>query len=986
MTFAYTITDIYENDDTVDVTLTVNEINDEPSAANDSDETQEDTSILIDVLANDTDIDESEILNNIPEVDPVTGADKEALVIVPGSVSDPAHGTAVIESGKIRYTPDENWNGYDTFTYQMQDREDDQTNLKHTAMVSVEVTPVSDDPIAVTDNITIDEDDVDAVLDVLANDTDDDGKDSLNTHDDIEAIRTEFGFIENLMITDVDTPLFNGDAVGTARISDDKKSILYTPDANWNGIVEFGYEIEDHFGNTAEGVIKLTVDYQNDTPEGVDDTREMTEDGILYIDVLNNDTDIDKDISLNNISEIDPETGVSKETFTLLDEFSTVSNAVITVESNQVRFVPNQNWNGTCTFSYTFRDRWGERASADVTIYVEAAEDDPEAYSDSASTNEDIPVVIDVIANDSDVDIDPLLNKDTALPALSQDVYEELDIVSGAFGPVTIKSGSAFPVDNGITDDGDIDITGDGIITYTPPQDWVGSVSFTYTIEDKQGNTDEAEVTVLIGATNDPPGPPTFVTPTEDDYYKDGQTIPVTWLAGSDVEGDDLVYTLDFYDGSSWTNNIVQFTDQLAFSHVLGSTNLHTADAMYRIRAYDGYAYSAYAYSDAFIIDNVAPQTITVSLVTADGKAYTPGAWTNQDVIVSLKNGTDLLDIEYWMGIDYASKSEYAEGETLTLSATGEYTVNLGTQDSLENYRDINNISVKIDKMAPYTPTAVFDHIEESYDSVQITFNGYTEDPGGSGNMWIVMPNGTKQRINPASGTDPADFTAPSYTIGNNAEMIFYIMDLAGNKTPFTVMVDWILRRPSAAETDTYYDDDEGDEDDEDDEEQEDDDDPDASGELSGGAGPSNAGVEKEPEEPSGDGTDGRQGRTLGFRNIRSGLVTAGSSLGLLGLLFILFLSFTNITAKVAVQSGKKIKVRTKKRWILFMPKGTKRIKMRFRINEHKKVHMVSTIIKKGLAKKMEQGDVEIIVNGKLLKQIHVPENIDEKFVKSIRI
>ena len=34
-----------------------------------------------------------------------------------GPISSPKHGTAVIENGKIRYTPDPNWYGIDTFTY-----------------------------------------------------------------------------------------------------------------------------------------------------------------------------------------------------------------------------------------------------------------------------------------------------------------------------------------------------------------------------------------------------------------------------------------------------------------------------------------------------------------------------------------------------------------------------------------------------------------------------------------------------------------------------------------------------------------------------------------------------------------------------------------------------------------------------------------------------------------------------------------------------
>jgi len=62
-------------------------------AGDDSAICDKDGAVLIDVLANDLG------LSHI------------------GPISSPKHGTAVIENGKIRYTPDPNWFGIDTFTY-----------------------------------------------------------------------------------------------------------------------------------------------------------------------------------------------------------------------------------------------------------------------------------------------------------------------------------------------------------------------------------------------------------------------------------------------------------------------------------------------------------------------------------------------------------------------------------------------------------------------------------------------------------------------------------------------------------------------------------------------------------------------------------------------------------------------------------------------------------------------------------------------------
>jgi hypothetical protein len=79
-----------------------------------------DNSVLIPVLANDVD----------PEGD--------TLSVVSGSVSDPAHGTAAIEGTSIRYTPDDDYIGPDSFTYQASDG----TSSSNVATVNVDVVEV----------------------------------------------------------------------------------------------------------------------------------------------------------------------------------------------------------------------------------------------------------------------------------------------------------------------------------------------------------------------------------------------------------------------------------------------------------------------------------------------------------------------------------------------------------------------------------------------------------------------------------------------------------------------------------------------------------------------------------------------------------------------------------------------------------------------------------------------------------------------------
>lgn len=111
--------------------LTVSNVNDVPIGVIDAVSVNEDSSILINVLDNDTDVDIGDILTLL-------------------SVTTPAHGTAVIENGQVRYTPVENYNGDDSFTYIAKDSSNEETEA---TTVNVTVTAVNDAPIV--EDITI---------------------------------------------------------------------------------------------------------------------------------------------------------------------------------------------------------------------------------------------------------------------------------------------------------------------------------------------------------------------------------------------------------------------------------------------------------------------------------------------------------------------------------------------------------------------------------------------------------------------------------------------------------------------------------------------------------------------------------------------------------------------------------------------------------------------------------------------------------------
>ena len=130
--FTYTITD-GEFESTATVTVNVGPINDLPIAEDDLGiETDEDTPVTIDVLDNDSDVEDD--------------AADLAITIV----DEPANGSVALVEGGVEYTPDPDYNGPDSFTYDVTDTDDGTS--PNAATVEIEVLPINDAPEAEDDD------------------------------------------------------------------------------------------------------------------------------------------------------------------------------------------------------------------------------------------------------------------------------------------------------------------------------------------------------------------------------------------------------------------------------------------------------------------------------------------------------------------------------------------------------------------------------------------------------------------------------------------------------------------------------------------------------------------------------------------------------------------------------------------------------------------------------------------------------------------
>ena len=176
--------------------------------------TDEDTSVVISPLGNDTD------------------ADLEPLNI--SSITAPVAGTAAISGTQVVYTPTLNVNGVDTFTYVASDG-----TLTDTASITVTINPLNDSPVAVDDADITTLEGTTVVIEPLVNDVDVDG-DALSL-------------------------LWGGSSPYSGTIEITGTQIIYTPDPNFYGVDIVRYRVDDGV-ETDTGVVTITVAAVNDPP------------------------------------------------------------------------------------------------------------------------------------------------------------------------------------------------------------------------------------------------------------------------------------------------------------------------------------------------------------------------------------------------------------------------------------------------------------------------------------------------------------------------------------------------------------------------------------------------------------------------------------------------------------------------------------------------------------------------------------------------
>src|ERR687892_389221 len=192
-----------------------------------------------------------------------------------------------------------------------------------------------------------------------------------------------------------------------------------------------------------------------------------------------------------------------------------------------VTYTPDQNYTGQDSFQFKVTDDSGADSNiATVTINITPVNDIPIAENDTATTNQDTPVVIDVLANDSDIDGD----------SITIDSVDEQSIEGGSVRIISNDSGGGSD-----DDDNNGGSNASERIEYIPAEGFSGTDSFEYSISDGNagGRTDTATVTITVNAVNNSPVASNVQVTTEEDT-----PVPITLQATDEDEEDTLTFSV----------------------------------------------------------------------------------------------------------------------------------------------------------------------------------------------------------------------------------------------------------------------------------------------------------------------------------------------------------------------------------------------------------------------------------------------------------
>jgi hypothetical protein len=308
-------------------------------------------------------------------------------------------------------------------------------------------------------------------------------------------------------------------ANGTVTLTDSGR-LRFTPAADYNGSTRFGYTVTS--GGVAESAtVNVTVRAVNDAP--VPAAPPSTPPGQTFDPVTGNyaATTAEDTAFSGQVAVQDADGDAPTYTVTAAPAHGTVA---LDAASGAYTYTPTPDFHGADSFQVTASDGQGGSSTSTVRMTVTPVAD---ITNDAGSTDEDAPVDIEALGNDS---------------------FESTERAITHVDGQAIASGGSIAVAQGT-----VTLLANESLRFTPAADFNGPTSFSYTVS-AGGVSEAASVDLTVRPLNDAPAPSAPSTPTS------GQTFdPATGdyaahtaedtafngaVAARDVDGDTLSYSV----------------------------------------------------------------------------------------------------------------------------------------------------------------------------------------------------------------------------------------------------------------------------------------------------------------------------------------------------------------------------------------------------------------------------------------------------------
>lgn len=449
-----------------------------PTAVDDASTTPFETPVTVSVLTNDKPGDPSAPLvpGSVKLKDPADGEYK-ATVTIPGEGTYTAN-----PEGTITFTPVNGFEGVTTpLTYEVEDG----NGTPATALLTI---TVGDAPDANPDTGTTKQN-VNVTVDPLVNDKPGSGATLVP------------GSVE---VFDESTQTWGKTATvpgeGKYTVDPETGQITFDPEPGFTGQSSVPYRVSDSDKHTAASTVTITVDPIK--PTATDDETTTPYNTPVTAPVATNDKAGDPSAPLvpSSVMLIDPATGDPVSTLKVPGE------GTFTVQPDGgIRFVPEKGFTGTTTpVTYRISDTNGTPTTAKLTVTIG---DKPVAAPDAKTTEQDVPVTIDPLANDKPgggAELDP-----STLCLISAGKCVQKLVVPGE-GTYTVK---------------------DGKVVFDPIPGFTGKTTpVTYEVKDTDSNPTRSTITVTVA-----PIKPDAVDDVRKTPFNIAITVPVL---GNDKAGD----------------------------------------------------------------------------------------------------------------------------------------------------------------------------------------------------------------------------------------------------------------------------------------------------------------------------------------------------------------------------------------------------------------------------------------------------------------